>query len=249
MRSSGGRWWKGGGRLTALLLLQASTTLQAGTAPPDGPPLDSIEQRVLPCAACHGAEGRATNDGYYPRIAGKPAGYLYNQLLNFRDGRRVYAQMSYMTQRQDQAYLREMAEHFAGLTLPYPAPKPATADAAALQRGATLATTGDAAAQLPSCQACHGERLTGVAPQVPGLLGLPYDYLVAQIGAWRTGNRHAQEPDCMAEIARRLKPEDIAAVAAWLAAQPLPADTHPATAFPQKPPMDCGVVEAAGAAR
>jgi cytochrome c553 len=30
------------------------------------------------------------------RIAGKPAGYLYNQLLNFRDGRRNYPLMTYI---------------------------------------------------------------------------------------------------------------------------------------------------------
>jgi hypothetical protein len=33
------------------------------------------------------SRGPRRADGYYPRIAGKPAGYLYNQLLNFRDGR------------------------------------------------------------------------------------------------------------------------------------------------------------------
>ncbi|MGH6638909.1 MAG: c-type cytochrome, partial [Polaromonas sp.] len=40
---------------------------------------DSIAQRTLACTACHGPQGRAAPDGYYPRLAGKPAGYLYNQ--------------------------------------------------------------------------------------------------------------------------------------------------------------------------
>ena len=39
-----------------------------------------MAQRVLACTGCHGPEGRAAADGYYPRIAGKPAGYLFNQL-------------------------------------------------------------------------------------------------------------------------------------------------------------------------
>ena len=30
---------------------------------------------LLACTTCHGKEGRAGPDGYYPRIAGKPAGY------------------------------------------------------------------------------------------------------------------------------------------------------------------------------
>ena len=38
-------------------------------------------------------------------------------------------------------------------------------------------------------------------PAVPGLLGLPRDYLNGQLGAWQTRQRHATAPDCMATIA------------------------------------------------
>ena len=69
--------------------------LYQGTALAAEPP-DSIGQRMQACATCHGKEGRATNSGYFPRIAGKPAGYLYNQLINFRDGRRQNATMAYL---------------------------------------------------------------------------------------------------------------------------------------------------------
>jgi len=55
---------------------------------------DTLEQRVKPCTICHGEEDRAGRDAYYPRIAGKPAGYLFNQLRNFRDGRRYYQAMA-----------------------------------------------------------------------------------------------------------------------------------------------------------
>ena len=55
-----------------------------------------MASRVLACTTCHGKEGRSTAEGYFPRIAGKPAGYLHNQLLNFRDGRRSYPQMGYL---------------------------------------------------------------------------------------------------------------------------------------------------------
>jgi cytochrome c553 len=113
----------------------------------------------------------------------------------------------------------------------------------------TLVRSGDAARGLPACQACHGERLTGVAPAVPGLLGLPYDYLAAQLGSWREHTRHAHQPDCMAQVAQRLSPEDLGAVAAWLAAQTMPADTHPAAAFASPPPLECGGLSpAAGSA-
>ena len=56
---------------------------QANRSQAFGP--DEMAPRMAACMTCHGAEGRATNQGYFPRIAGKPAGYLYNQLVNFRD--------------------------------------------------------------------------------------------------------------------------------------------------------------------
>lgn len=201
---------------------------------------DTMAQRTLACSACHGQEGRAGPDGYYPRIAGKPAGYLYNQLLNFRDGRRHYGLMARLLDTLSDAYLLEIAQHFAALDLPYPRPAPAAAPAAVLQRGEQVALRGDPAARVPGCVQCHGQTLTGVLPNTPGLLGLPRDYLLAQLGAWRTGQRQAHAPDCMAQIARRLSAEDLGAVTSWLAAHPLPAGTHPATTLPAPPPIACG---------
>jgi len=54
---------------------------------------NTMAQRTRACTACHGDQGRAGPDGYYLRIAGKSAGYLYNQLRNLRDGQRHYALM------------------------------------------------------------------------------------------------------------------------------------------------------------
>ena len=199
-----------------------------------------MAQRTLACAGCHGQAGRAGPDGFYPRIAGKPEGYLYNQLLNFRDGRRHYGLMTRLLDPLSDAYLLEIARHFASLDLPYPPPQPANAPAARLQRGETLARRGDAARNIPACVQCHGDTLTGVQPNTPGLLGLPRDYLNAQLGAWQTGQRRAHAPDCMAKIAQQLSPDDLTAVTAWLAAQPLPASAHAAASLPRAPSISCG---------
>ncbi|MEN9771133.1 MAG: hypothetical protein RLZZ180_2763 [Pseudomonadota bacterium] len=189
---------------------------------------DNMAQRSLACTHCHGAGGRVAPDGYHPRIAGKPAIYLYNQLLNFRDGRRHYGPMTQLLAPLSDGYLLDIAEHFAALQLPYPAPLPQKASNELLERGRALALRGDAPRQLLACAQCHGQRLTGMLPHVPGLLGLPRDYLNAQLGAWRTGKRRAHAPDCMADIAKRLQAQDIEALASWLAAQPVPADSAPA---------------------
>ncbi|MBA4218439.1 MAG: c-type cytochrome [Roseateles sp.] len=201
---------------------------------------DSLAQRALACTGCHGKQGRAAPDGYYPRLAGKPAGYLYNQLLNFRDGRRDYGLMSELIAPLSDAYLKELAGHFASLDLPYPPPQPASLTAPELARAAQLARQGDPARGVPACTACHGERLTGSQPAVPGLLGLSRDYLNGQLGAWRSGQRRAQPPDCMARIARSLSDADLNALTQFLASQPLPSDPHPAAALPAPAPLDCG---------
>lgn len=203
------------------------------------PPPDTIAERVIACGACHGAEGRATREGYFPRIAGKPADYLYNQLLHFRDGRRRNAAMTYLVAHQRDAYLREIAEHFASLDLPHAPPRVAPLSAGEAARGRALALEGDRVRRLPACAACHGQALTGVLPAIPGLLGLPRDYLAAQIGAWKGGARRASPPDCMGEIAKSLDAADIGAVTAWLAAQPVPSK---AGAVPAQGPLprECG---------
>ncbi|MEO8311472.1 MAG: cytochrome C [Caldimonas sp.] len=223
----------------------AATSSVARAAPFE----DSIAQRVLACTGCHGREGRAAPDGYYPRIAGKPAGYLFNQLRNFRDERRRYELMNGLLALLDDAYLQTIADHFASLDLPYPAPLAPVGLAALREAGETLVRRGDPARGLPACTDCHGTQMTGRAPFIPGLLGLPRDYLNAQLGAWRSGQRRASAPDCMAQIARRLSLEDIGAVSAWLAAQPVPAHAAativpPATALP----IACGGVVASAAA-
>lgn len=206
-----------------------------------------MAQRVLACTGCHGAQGRSAPDGYYPRIAGKPAGYLLHQLQNFRDGRRLYKPMTRLLATLDDRYLGEIAEHFASLDLPYAAPvrdKGATAEQIAI--GQRLVEHGDPDRDIPACAACHGRQLSGVAPFIPGLLGLPVDYLNGQLGAWRNGSRHAAAPDCMAEITRRLTENDIAALSRWLSSQPVDGAARPlpsVEALPDELPMRCGSVE------
>ena len=210
---------------------------------------DTMAQRMQACTGCHGPQGRAASDGYYPRIAGKPAGYLYNQLVSFRDGRRHYALMTNLLAPLSDTYLREIAEHFAGLALPYPPPQAANTSVDALARGEMLVLRGDAALKIPACVQCHGTALMGVAPAIPALVGMPRDYLNAQLGAWRTGNRHAAVPDCMAQVAQRLAPDDISALSQWLAAQPVGPGAKPAAALPAPLPMPCGGLNPAGIRR
>lgn len=207
----------------------------------------TLAQRLAACASCHGsattppaAVGSGSERQYYPRIAGKPSGYLYNQLSNFRDGRRQYPLMTWMVQHLSDDYLREIADYFSAQHQPAPVLDRARLPAAELERGRQLVKRGDTALKVPACIACHGERLTGALPAIPGLLGLPRDYINAQFGAWRNGSRHALAPDCMGSIASRLSLADVSAISAWLASEPLPADPSPAPSLSRPLPLACG---------
>ena len=127
--------------------------------------LDTLQQRVKPCTSCHGNEGRATREGYFPRIAGKPAGYLFNQLLNFREGRRHFPMMTYVAQYQTDDYLREIATWFGSQQVPYPPPMPTKAAPEVLARGHHLVTQGDKTLDIPACTSCHGKRAGGSDPR------------------------------------------------------------------------------------
>lgn len=219
-----------------LIFVLAVTSLSSGAAPFE----DSMAQRMQACTGCHGTQGRAGPDGYYPRLAGKPTGYLYNQLLNIRDGRRHYALMANLLEPLDPPYLMAMAQYFSRLDVPYPPPVGSSATPELMARGRALVTQGDPGRELPPCQQCHGEALTGAQPHVPGLLGLPRAYLNAQLGGWRTGQRRAHGPDCMHDIAMRLSNQDVVAVTHWLAARPVPSNSQPLAALP---PIKAGTIE------
>jgi cytochrome c553 len=221
--------------LTMLLAAALRPAMAAGVP-------DTIAQRALACTACHGARDQDTPRGYVPRIAGKPAGYLFEQMRNFRDGRRAHDGMARLMQHLDDRYLQELANHFASLPPSRHAPAARPVTEAETRRATGWVRQGDPRADIPACEACHGATLAGVAPHVPGLLGLPADYLVVQLGAWRQGTRHARAPDCMARIARALPAEDVPALARWLAAQPLPADPSPSNRPPATWPMHCGSI-------
>lgn len=228
-------------RATLLLLFTIAVPAVAQQeAVPAFKAVDSMEARVQGCVTCHGQQGQGTSSGYFPRIAGKPAGYLFNQLVAFRDGTRRYPPMNYLVAYLPDAYLREMAEHFARLRPVFGAKDAVSASPASLERGRTLATAGDAGKQIPACIACHGAGLTGMEPGIPGLAGLRPAYIAAQLTRWRVGDRHAAEPDCMKRIATRLSESDVAAVAAWLSLQDAPKDSSPESSNLVRMPLACG---------
>src|SRR5215469_10902074 len=116
-RRSARRCW-----LPVALLLLVFVGSTAASAQSPAQESDTIEARVLACAPCHGASGEGTSNAYFPRLAGKPAGYLFNQLVAFRNGRRHYPPMNYLLEYLPEEYLKLMADYFAAQKPPLPAP-------------------------------------------------------------------------------------------------------------------------------
>lgn len=77
--------------VSPMLCAAAVAYVQAAERAPD-----TMEARLRACEPCHGRQGGGTNNDYFPRLAGKPAGYLMNQLVAFRDARRRYPPMNYL---------------------------------------------------------------------------------------------------------------------------------------------------------
>jgi cytochrome c553 len=217
---------RGCARPAAFAFLFAST-LSPVVAGAQGvaPFADTIEQRMQACAGCHGPRGAGLADVVFPRSAGQPADDLLAQLKAFRDGTRTYAPMNFLTARLSDAYLAEIAEWFSQQVADpqvVERRRAAPFDRASADAGERLVRQGRPTDQVPACVSCHGTALggsTGPDGSIPGLAGLPRDFLTEQVGSWKSGAHRSPEPNCMAAIAKRLSGDDIAAAATWLSLQ------------------------------
>ncbi|AHG62986.1 c-type cytochrome [Advenella mimigardefordensis] len=204
----------------------------------------SLEARVAACTMCHGATGVQGADAFYPRISGKPAHYLYQQLLRFREGRREYLPMQRLLVNLSDEYLHEIAVWFSKQTPEYETVTPPRASPLILQQGEKLVRHGAVDRDIPACVACHGDNLKGMLPGIPGLTGLTNEYITAQMGAWQYGIRHSVDPDCMGDIARKMTSAEVQAVSAWLASQdPRSPGTINESA---ETPVTCGIQTVSG---
>lgn len=181
-----------------------------------------------PCLGCHGVDGGGQAAAGFPRLAGLDASYLRRQLDSFADGTRDNAVMKPVATALTTDERQALAEYYSRLPLPAALAKPATPPPAPDSRGALLATRGRWSRQVPACEQCHGPGGVGVGAAFPPLAGQSAAYITAQLKAWQQGSRHNDPLALMQHISKALDEEDIKAVAAWFAAQPLDhAETTP----------------------
>lgn len=175
---------------------------------------------AAPCMACHGADGAGQAAAGNPRLAGLDAAYLQKQLDDFASGARSNPVMQPTAAALSEDERHAMAAYYSQLPL---AAKPATALPAPDSAGAVLATRGDWSRGVPGCVQCHGPGGSGVGANFPPLAGQPASYIEAQLKAWQQSTRHNDPLQLMQHLSAALGAQDIEAVAAWFAAQPVPA--------------------------
>lgn len=156
------------------------------------------------CVACHGEGGNSTNPAV-PSIAGQPRQFISTSLFMFREGYRKDPQMTPMAEKLSNPELNELAQHFASQKLAPPRHQASAENAAA----------GPALAKKFNCTQCHGPSLMG-QQQMPRLAGQQYEYLKAQLRAFKAGKRGEMDGN-MSAAAQSLSDNDIEVLADYLA--------------------------------
>jgi cytochrome c553 len=182
---------------------------------------------AAPCIACHGVDGAGQAQAGNPRLAGLDADYLEKQLDDFASGTRGSVVMQPTASALSSDERQALAAYYSKLPLPPALAKPATPIPSADSLGARLTTRGNWDRDVPGCVQCHGPAGVGVGAHFPPLTGQPAAYLAAQLRAWQQGTRHNDPLQLMQHLSAALSTQDIQAVSAWFAAQPLPAPGAP----------------------
>lgn len=178
------------------------------------------------CAVCHGANGIGLAPAVFVRLAGLSEAYIAKQLHDFKSGARDNAVMKPMATALTDAEIAAVARYYASVPAPT-APAEPPGDPTLVQRGEVLARKGAWDKNIPACFQCHGPEGKGVPPHFPPIAGQPSGYILEQLDAWRSGRRKNDPVALMQTVAERLSPDDIKAVATFLASHAVPKGRQP----------------------
>jgi len=162
------------------------------------------------CAACHGGDGRGTEDGEIPAIAGQHGSVLLKQLTDFRHEQRWNERMQNFTDRHHLSTpqdLTDVAAYVASLPR-FPRTSGGIGDGANLREGASV--------YFQKCERCHGPIGQGdLLRNRPRLAGQHYGYLLRQLQETAAGERPGMDRQHVERL-RELTPGQIRGVADYL---------------------------------
>ncbi|HLV76915.1 MAG TPA: c-type cytochrome [Marinobacter sp.] len=171
------------------------------------------EQNAAVCASCHGQGGGQPMMAVYPKLSGIGERYLYEQLVDIRDGDRVVPEMTGLLTAMSDQDLQNLAAYYNQQTMVV-----GQADPELVEQGQALYRGGNMASGVPACAACHSPRGTGNEPAgYPALGGQTAEYVVKQLNAYRAGERAGGSTSAiMMDVASRLTDAEIEAVANYV---------------------------------
>jgi cytochrome c553 len=191
---------------TAILLATAGQSALAKGDPAKGQALAGA------CSACHGPDGNSmipTN----PSLAQQHADYTAKQLAEFKNGTRANAIMAGMAAGLTSEAMNDLGAYFQNQKLRHTGAR----DRELAAKGRKLYRGGDVARGIPACSACHSPTGAGMPAQYPRIGGQHPEYTLAQLKAFRAGERANDSNAMMRSVAAKLTDADMASVAEYIA--------------------------------
>ncbi|MFI4938889.1 MAG: c-type cytochrome [Burkholderiales bacterium] len=165
---------------------------------------------IPPCMACHGPAGNSVIP-QNPKLAGQHAAYIVRQLANFKTADRNHPVMSMIAKALTDDEARNIAAYLTAQSMAPGAAR--NKDTVAL--GKKIYRGGIAEKNVPACAGCHGPAGAGIPAQFPRIGGQHQEYVTAQLTNFNN-NARTTHP-AMIAVAKRLSPEEIQAVADYVA--------------------------------
>ncbi len=165
---------------------------------------------IVACVSCHGAAGNSTIS-VNPKLAGQHEAYVVKQLSDFATPARNNAVMSTFAKMMNADDVKNVAAFLS-------AQKPkagAAKNKDSIQLGKMIYRGGIAEKNVPACAGCHSPNGAGIPAQFPRIAGQHQDYTVAQMLAFRSGDR--KNSPQMLTIAKRMSDDEMKAVADYVA--------------------------------
>jgi cytochrome c553 len=194
-----------------MLVAAIAAPLAHGTGDPD-----AGEAQSATCAACHGQDGATPIDPSYPVLAGQNEKYLLRQLELIQSNDRAIPLMAGQLTGKSAQDLADIAAYYA--SLPGKVAE-ARSDDDTLAMAERIYRGGILDKGVAACASCHAPTGNGNGPAgFPNVGGQPAAYTIAQLTAYREGQRTSDEAfgRMMRSTASRLTDTEIAALADYL---------------------------------
>ena len=191
--------------MRVLLLVAAAAIFPAAAQQqPPGPSDADTLKLVQTCGACHGADGNSTQPAY-PVLAGQSWRYIFNELRDYKEGRRSNPVMSPMAANLTRDQMVALGNYFA-------ARKP---KAIAFEADAKRVEAGRKISDAALCPMCHLGGFVG-QNEIPRVAGQWPQYVKQQLEDFRA-KRRTNDAGNMTSVTRNLSDEDIENLAHYIA--------------------------------